>query len=161
MFRAPKTKDSNDHIKIKITSKNKIKRRRSKWEPETMKLPTEAVTSNDMNVNEAAKVSQMPRQTLDDWIKGKFSKEGASRNSELTPDEEEVQLLVSYCLFMGKMSQPLTTSHIKAFAWAITKKSSRKSIFNETSGPGWKWWRGFRWSHPEILLRKLDNLDRG
>ena len=100
MFRAPKTKDSNDHIKIKITSKNKIKRRRSKWEPETMKLSTEAVTSNDMNVNEAAKVYEMPRQTLDDWIKGKFSKEGASRNSELTPDEEEVQLLVSYSLLL-------------------------------------------------------------
>ena len=157
--RTPKTKDSNDHIKIKITSKNKIKKRRCKLETETMKLTIEAVTSNDMNVTEAAKVFEIPRQTLDDRIKGKFPKEGTGRNSELTPDEEEV--LVNYCLFMGKMSQPLTASHIKAFAWAIAKKNSRKSRFNETSGPGWKWWRGFRWRHPEISLREPDNLDRG
>ena len=140
--RTPKTKDSSDHIKINITSKNKIKKRRWKWEPETMKLAIEALTSKNMNVTEAAKVSEIPRQTLNDRIKAKFSKEGAGRNSELTPDEEEV--LVNYCIFMGKMNQRLTISHIEAFAWAIVKKSSRKSRFNETSGPGWKWWQGFR-----------------
>ena len=112
-----------------------------------------------MNVTEAAKVFEVPRQTLNDRIKGKFLKEGAGRNSELTPDEEEV--LVNYCFFMGKMNQRLTVSHIKPFAWAIVKKSSRKSRFNETSGPGWKWWRGFRCRHLEISLHKSDNLDRG
>ena len=141
-IRTPKTKDSSDHIKINIPSKNKIKKRRCKWEPETMKLAIEAVISNNMNVTEAAKVSEIPRQTLNDRIKAKFSKEGAGRNSELTPDEEEV--LVNYCIFMGKMNQRLTISHIEAFAWAIVKKSSRKSRFNETSEPGWKWWQGFR-----------------
>ena len=47
------------------------------------------------------------------------------------------------------------------FAWTIAKKSSRKSRFNETAGPGWKWWKGFRNRHPEITLRKPDNLDCG
>ena len=59
------------------------------------------------------------------------------------------------------MSQPLSVALIKAFAWAIAKKSSRKSRFNETTGPGWKWWKGFRNRHPQITLRKPGNLDRG
>ena len=50
-------------------------------------------------------------------LKKKFTKERAGRNSELTPDEEQVFL--NYCLFIAKMSQLLTVSHIKAFAWAI------------------------------------------
>lgn len=74
-------KDSNNHINIKITLKNKIKKEPCKWEPETMKLVIEAVTSNDMNVTEAAKVFEIPRQTLDNQIKGKFLKEGTGRNS--------------------------------------------------------------------------------
>ena len=73
----------------------------------------------------------------------------------------EEQVLVNYCLFMAKMTQPLSVAHIKAFAWAIAKKSSRKSQFNETTGPGWKWWKGFRNRHPKITLRKPDNLDHG
>ena len=65
-----------------------------------MKLAIEAVNSNDMNPTEAAKVYQVPRQTLVDRINGKFGKEGAGRISELTHDEEQV--LVNYCLFMAK-----------------------------------------------------------
>ena len=161
----PKTTNShngNNKMKIKITSnKIKIKKpiKRCRWDPEIMKLAIEAVNSNDINPTEAAKVYQVPRQTLVDRINGKFGKEGAGRNSELTHDEEQV--LVHYCLFMAKMSQPLSVAHIKAFVWAIAKKSSRKSRFNETAGPGWKWWKGFHNRHPEITLRKPDNLDRG
>ena len=141
--RLPKTKNShngNNKMKIKITSnKTKSKKpiKRCRWDPEIMKLAIEAVNSNDMNATEAAKVYQVPRQTLVDRINGKFGREGAGRNSELTHDEEQV--LVNYCLFMAKISQPLSVAHIKAFAWAIAKKSSRKSRFNETAGPGWKW----------------------
>ena len=112
-----------------------------------------------MNPTEAAKVYQVLRQTLVDRINRKFGKEEAGRNLELTHDEEQV--LVNYCLFMAKMSQPLSVAHIKTFAWAIAKKSSRKSRFNETAGPGWKWRKGFRNRHLEITLRKPDNLDRG
>ena len=141
-IRLPKTANShngNNKMKIKITSnKSKSKKpiKRCRWDPEILKLAIEAVNSNDINPTEAAKVYQVPRQTLVDRINGKFGKEGPGRNSELTHDEEQV--LVKYCLLTAKMSQPLSVAHIKAFAWAIAKKSSRKSRFNETAGPGWK-----------------------
>ena len=90
-----------------------------------MKAAKEAVTNNEMNVTEALEVFNIPRQTLGDRIKNKFGKEGAVCNTELTPDEEQV--LINYCLFMAKSSYPLSVSQIKAFAWAIVRKSARKS----------------------------------
>ena len=99
---------------------------------------------------EASKIFNIPRQTLNDRIQNKFGKEGAGCKTELTPDEEQV--LVNYCLFMAKSNHPLSVSHIKAFAWAIVCKSERKSRFNQTSGPSWKWWLGFRKQHPEITF---------
>ena len=118
--RLPKTTNShngNNKTKIKITS-NKVKSKRPikrcRWNPEIMKLAIEAANSNYMNSTEAAKVYQVPRETLVDSINGKFGKEGAGRNLELTHDEEQV--FVNYCLFMAKTSQPLSVVHIKAFA---------------------------------------------
>ena len=84
-FRLPKATNShngNNKMKIKITS-NKIKSKKPikhcRWDPEIMKLAIEAVNSNDMNPTEAAKVYQVPRQTLVDCISGKLGKEGAGR----------------------------------------------------------------------------------
>ena len=50
-----------------------------------MKMAIEAVNNNDMNPTEAAKVYEIPRQTLVDHITGQFEKQGGGRNSELTP----------------------------------------------------------------------------
>ena len=124
-----------------------------------MAAAIESVLKDEMNVTEASKVFNVPQQTLDDQLKGKFRKVGAGRNTELTPDEEEV--LVKYCLFMANSSYPLSAAHMKAFAWAIVKKSSQKSRFSSTSGPTWEWWWGFQKRHPEITLRKPDNFGRG
>ena len=138
----PKKKSANP-LKVRITpnnqkqSKCKPKKKRCISDANAMAAAIESVTKDEMNVTEASKVFNVPRQTLDDWLKGKFGKVGAGCNTELTPDEEEV--LVKYCLFMASSSYPLSVAHIKAFTWAIVKKSSRESRFSSTSGPTWKW----------------------
>ena len=119
----------------------------------------EAVESGTMNVTEASQVFDIPIQTLNDRIKGKYTKAGGGRKTELTEDEESI--LVEYCMFMAKCSHPLIVPVVKAFAWAIVRKSNRPSRFHATNGPSWKWWQGFKKRHPEISLRKPDNLDRG
>ena len=160
----PKKKSANP-LKVRITPNNqkqsecKPKKKRCISDANAMAAAIESVTKDEMNVTEASKVFNVPRQRLDDWLKGKFRKVGAGRDTELTADEEEV--LVKYCLFMANSSYPLSVAHIKAFAWAIVKKSSRESRFSSTSEPTWKWWRGFRKRHPEVTLSKPDNFDRG
>ena len=63
-----------------------------------MAAAIESVTKDQMNVTEASKVFNVPQQTLDNWLKGKFGKVGAGCNTELIPEEEKV--LVKHCLFM-------------------------------------------------------------
>lgn len=58
------------------------------------------------------------------------------------------------------MSRLLSFSY-QGICLGISQNSSRKSRFNETSGPGWKWWQGFCRRHPEISLCQPDNLDCG
>ena len=55
-----------------------------------MAAAIESVTKDEMNVTEASKVFNVPQQTLDNWLKGKFGKVGAGRNTELIPEEEKV-----------------------------------------------------------------------
>ena len=112
-----------------------------------------------MNVAEASKVFDIPRQTLSHRIKEKYTKVGGGRKTELTEDEEKI--LLDYSMFMAKWSHPLTVPAIKAFAWAIVRKTNRPPRFHPTNGPSLKWWQGFKNRHPEISLRKPDNLDRG
>ena len=73
----------------------------------------EAVESGTMNVTDTSKVFDIPRQTLSDRTKEKYTKAGGGRKTELTENEEKI--LVDYCLFMAKCSHPLTVPLIKAF----------------------------------------------
>ena len=130
-----------------------------KHDPQKIVNAMEAVESGSMNVTEASKVFDIPRQTLSDRIKGKYTKAGGSRKRELTKDEERI--LIDYCIFITKCSHPLTVPVVKAFPWAIVRKSNRPSRFHATNGLSWKWWQGFKKRHPEISLRKPDNLNRG
>ena len=130
-----------------------------KHDPQKIVNAMEAVESGSMNVTEGSKVFDIPRQTLSDRIKGKYTKAGGSRKRELTKDEERI--LIDYCIFITKCSHPLTVPVVKAFPWAIVRKSNRPSRFHATNGPSWKWWQGFKKRHPEISLRKPDNLNRG
>ena len=77
-----------------------------------------------MNIIEPSKSFSILRQKSVNHIKNEFGKEGASQNTELTPDEE--QMLVNYCLFMARCSHTLSASYIKTFAWAIICKSAKK-----------------------------------
>ena len=49
---------------------------------------------------------------------------------------------------------------VRAFAWAIAKRSNTDSRFNPDFGPGYRWWRLYKKRHPELTLRKVDILQR-
>ena len=108
----------NSNNKTKIPSKlsktcKQKKQTRMKYDTQKIVNAMEAVESGTMNVTEASKVFEIPRQTLSDRVKGKYLKVGAGRKTELTEDEEKI--VVDYCMFMAKCSHPLTVTLIKAF----------------------------------------------
>ena len=61
---------------------------------------------------------------------------------------------------MAKRGFPLTKTMVKAFAWAIAKRSGRDGRFHPEFGPGEHWWVLFKKRHPILTLRKSDNLER-
>ena len=45
---------------------------------------------------------------------------------------------------MASINHPLSVAAVKAFAWAIAKKSDHPNRFNLETGPGDKWFRNFK-----------------
>ena len=118
----------------------------------------EAVESGTLNVTETSKVFDIPRQTPSDRIKGKHTKVGGGRKTELTEDEKKI--LVDYCMFMAKCSHLLTVPVIKTFTWAIVKKAIDHQGFTLQMVQGGICGEVLK-RHPEISLWRLDNLDHG
>ena len=118
-----------------------------------------AVKTNQTTISGAANHFHVPRKTLDDRIKGHVehgSKPG--RNPVLSAGEGDA--LVVYLLYMADLGYPLARTMVKAFAWALAKRSGNGDRFNAETGPGKHWWTHFKSRHPEIILRRCDMLER-
>ena len=122
---APVKQNTNNNTKVpsKLLKTSKLKKTTlcMKYDPQKIVNTMEAVKYGTMNVTEASKVFDIPRQTLSDRIKGKYTKAGGGGKTELTEDEERI--LVDYCIFMVKCSHPLTVPVVQAFTWAIVRKT--------------------------------------
>ena len=112
-----------------------------------MEAAMEALKARRMTITAAATTFSVPRKTLDDIVKGLVihgKKPGVS--TVLTAKEEAS--LVSYLLYMAKRGFPLTKTMVKAFAWAIAKRSGRDGCFHPEFGPGEHWWVSPSHSYP-------------
>ena len=108
--------NNKNKIPSKVLQKCKQKKKTMthiKYDPQRIVNTMGPVESGTMNVTEASKVFDIQRQTPSDRIKGKYTKAGGGRKTELTKDE--VKILVDYCMFMAKCSHPLTVPVIKGF----------------------------------------------
>ena len=112
-----------------------------------------------MTIYSAAARFSVPRKTLDDRMKGHV-KHGTNPGpcTVLTPEQEEA--LVSYLFYMADHGYPLTRTMVKAYGWAIAKRSGNGDRFNQEFGPGEHWWINFRKRHPNVTLRRADMLER-
>ena len=114
--------------------------------------------TNQMTISGAANHFHVPRKTLDDRIKGHVehgSKPG--RYPVLSAVEEDLSV---YILYMANLGFPLTRTTVKAFAWALAKRSGNGDCFNAATGSGEHWWTNFKSLHREIILRRCDMLER-
>ena len=112
-----------------------------------------------ISVSGAARQFQVPPKTLDDCVKGHVQ-HGAKPGPGTALTVEEEGALASYLLYMAERGFPLTINMARAFAWAVSLRAGTQARFNNETGPGKNWWRGFRSRHPELSLRTADNLER-
>ena len=135
------------------------KRPRLMWKNEDMEKAIEAVKSKEKSITAASKKFNVPRKTLDDRIKDRVkhgSKPGVC--TALTFVQEKS--LVHYLLYMAERGFTLTRTMVKAFAWAIAKRSGSASRFKDVLGPSDHWWQLFKKRHPILTLRRADSLER-
>ncbi len=121
---------------------NEGKVRRLQWNDDNMKAAMKAVTSENMSVSAASRKFKVPRKSLDDRIRGNVAHgKKPGRTTVLTPTEEDS--LIQYLLYMGERGFPLTRTMVKAFAWAIAKRSGNDDRFSQ-EGPSEHWWQLFK-----------------
>lgn len=135
---------------------SKVKRRQ--WLNENMLMAMNDVKEGKLTAYAAAKKYDVPRRTLDDRLKGRVQ-HGTNPGPLTVLTKEEEASLVAYLLHMAQHGFPLTPTMTKAFAWAIAICYGKGDRFSEV-GLSMHWWTNFRRRHPELTLRKMDNLER-
>ena len=104
-------------------------------------------------------LASVPRKTLDDRIK-ECVKHGTSPGPVTALALEQDEALVSYLFYMADHGYHLTRTMVKAYGWAIGKKSGNGEHFKKEFGPGEHLWINFRKRHPKVPLQRADMLER-
>ena len=86
---------------------------------------------------------KVPRKTLEARVKGRVE-HGCKPGPKTALTKSEEESLVSYLVYIAQRGFPLTRTMVKAFAWAIEKRSGSDNRFNEVLGPSEHWWTNFK-----------------
>ena len=105
------------------------KNNRKKWKDEDM---ISAMAVKEMTIYSAASKFNVPRKTLDDRIKGHV-RHGTNPGPPTALTEDALE---SYLFYKADRGYPLTRTMVKAYGWAIAKRSGNGDRFNEEFGPG-------------------------
>ena len=135
------------------------KKKRKQWKDNDMRSAMSAVNNKEMTIYAAAASFNVPRKTLDDRIKGLVC-HGTNPGPSTALTFEQENALESYLFYMAEHGYPLTRTMVKAYGWAIAKRSGSGDRFNEEFGPGVKWWANLKKRHPKVSLRRVDMLER-
>lgn len=132
------------------------------WNKQAMIDAVKTVRDKKMGYKSAAEALQVPRSTLKDYVKSCLSPEELvgkriGRPAVLTPKLEE--LLLEYCLEMEKNFYGLTSGDLSRMAYQLAIENKLPHPFsNQTKKAGRKWKRLFFKRHPELSMRKPENL---
>ncbi|KAI4453984.1 hypothetical protein MML48_scaffold00007257 [Holotrichia oblita] len=136
------------------------KQQRKKWNAEAMLAAISAVKNNEMGYLLASKTFNVPKSTLEDYVKNKSRKspEEMIRTNlgrpPVLPKDIEVDL-VDYCVEMDKRFYGLRASDIRRLAFQLAIRNNLKHNFSQKEKTaGYKWMRSFLKRHPELTFRK-------
>lgn len=108
-----------------------------KWNPENMKNAIEAIKSNQMGYLKASKIFNVPKSTLELYVKrGQPLEKQCTlqirRKPVLTPEIEED--LVQYCLEMDKRYYGLGLTDIRRLAYQLAIRNNLPNPFSKRDG---------------------------
>ena len=139
-------------VRVECLQKRKL------WKDDDMVKAMKALKDDGVSLRSAAINFNVPRKTLEDSVKGK-TQHGVKPGPRTVLTMEEEDSLVLYLVYMSKCGFPLTRTMIKAFAWAISKRSGTSERFHHDIGPCDLWWRNLIKQHTQLSLRKTDAFE--
>lgn len=133
--------------------------KRRAWDPQAMVQAVAAIKEKKMGYLKASKTYNVPRSTLEDYVKHKTKDIQAlletklGRKSVLGNDLETQ--LVKYCEVMEERFFGLKIQDIKQLAFQLAIKNNIEHPFPLSKGAaGKKWLRNFLKRHPTLSVRK-------
>ena len=123
---------------------------RKQWSEKSIAAALQDVKGG-MNVREAARLCNLPFETLKRRVVGKVGLECRSGPSTVLTKYEKEEL-ASYCVKMADMGFGLSRSDVMTVAFKIAEGSGRKHPFKDGAA-GRAWFDGFKLRHPRLTLR--------
>lgn len=136
--------------------------KRKQWNPKAMAYAMNAVKEKKMSCKAAAKMFEVPRTTLKDYVKSslfpdELMKKSIGRPPIFTHKIEDI--LVEYCLTMETHFYGLTAGDLSRTAYQLAMKNNLPHPFSiEREKAGRKWIRLFLKRHPNLCMRRPENL---
>lgn len=129
-----------------------------KYSEDDMQNALEECKNTSLSICAVSKKFNIPRQTLSDKIKGKYSSSGSGNQKTLSAEEEN--RLAEYILLNADAGNPLTKVQIMKIAGEIANLNSdtTKHFKNGSASPSWV--GDFIKRHPHISRRTPSNLGR-
>lgn len=115
-----------------------------------------AIRSKSLSINKAANQFKVPKSTLIDKLKNRYTKSGNTGAPTVLTEEEE-KCLVSWIIQLGEIGLPVSKAEVKESVAKLVKTLQRKTPFAD-GVPGDKWFNCFLNRHPEISKRVPQKL---
>jgi hypothetical protein len=130
------------------------RKKNGNWTDAQLEKALSAITDDGLKIREAARVYNIPATSLRNHLWGTTN--GRHRGICPTLKHDEELKLVEFIFKMQEIGYPLTPTDLRVkVAQAI---QARQTPWSATGLPGSGWLRGFRRRHPEISLRKSQEL---
>ena len=121
----------------------------SKYNEASLKKALHAIHKSKRTVYSISKQFNIPKTTLQRWVKNTPKRIGSGRLTVLNVQEEK--LIVTALLFTADCGLPLKRNNVKNMVQSYVKATKKKTPFN-SGRPGPDWMKLFEQRHSVILL---------
>jgi len=138
-------------------SRQLTSKRRSGYDKTMVSPVVEMVKSGQLTIGQASRTYKIPKSTIHDRLKNKYSTDHIGISTVLTGPEE--QRIVDWALHMSRIGYGRTRQELATTVKAILDDAGRTTKFKENK-PGRQWFRGFFGRHPELTIRTTIQLGK-
>lgn len=129
------------------------------WSAESMQIAVDAVRKKEMGYLKASRIFNVPKSTLEDYVKHCGSPAPPGRKP-VFPNELE-KVLVDYCLEMDRRFFGLSVTDIRRLAFQLALQNGISHTFSQDKGlAGKKWLSSFLKRNSNLTLRKPQGLSK-